>query len=228
MAKRGISGLDGDAGDRALEAMFALASKGPAVSNEAPARITGPPDDIDITDDVTEEEALEAISGLTGDSPESPDSVFCREYLATGSAKQAVIRAGIVDSQYSIDVVARRTLERPEIQAAIAVLRDLGVKREPVVVTRDLILDESQVLYEVAKESGQVSAGVSALKLQAQLLGLLDQTVTVNHTMAVTELPLSELRRLAAERLMDPSGDGGARMIEGSFREVVREVDDDD
>ena len=56
--------------------------------------------------------------------------------------------------------------------------------------------------------------GDGAKKLQAQLLGYLDTTVNVNHTVSARDLPLAELRALVAGRLEAPA------LIEGAYSEI--------
>ena len=74
-------------------------------------------------------------------------------------------------------------------------------KRERPNYTRELLIAELQAAYTAAMASGQVSSGVSALKLQAQLMGYLEQVVNVNHTVSARDLPLADLRRMVAERM---------------------------
>lgn len=151
--------------------------------------------------DAEEEAAALAFMGVGGDTGLTPDAIFCREYLKTGDAMIACVRAGLANSEYALSVQADAQLRRREIQAALEVLRANGLKRERVVVTRDLIIEELQAAHEKAMEAGQVASAVSAKKLQAQLLGYLDQTVNVNHTVSARDLPLSELRALVNGRL---------------------------
>lgn len=157
-----------------------------------------------------------ALMGVAGDTGLTPDAIFCREYLRTGDAMIACVRAGMANSEYALGVQAEAQLRRPEIQAALGVLRESGVKRERVVVTRDLIVEELQAAHETAMRGGQVASAVSAKKLQAQLLGYLDTTVNVNHTVSARDLPLSELRALVNGRL---ERDAPA-LIEGRWEDV--------
>ena len=167
--------------------------------------------------DPDEEAAALAFMGVAGDTGMTPDAIFCREYLRTGDAKIACVRAGLANAEYPIAVQAEAQLRRPEIRAALEAMQVQGVKRERVVVTRDLIIEELQAAHEAAMRGGQVASAVSAKKLQAQLLGYLDTTVNVNHTVSARDLPLAELRALVAGRL-----DGGERpaLIEGTYSEI--------
>lgn len=165
--------------------------------------------------DAEEEAAAMAFMGVAGDTGMTPDAIFCREYLRTGDAKIACVRAGLANAEYPIAVQAEAQLRRPEIRAALETLQAQGVKRERVVVTRDLIIEELQAAHEAAMRGGQVASAVSAKKLQAQLLGYLDTTVNVNHTVSARDLPLAELRALVAGRLEAPA------LIEGEYRDVA-------
>lgn len=169
--------------------------------------------------DAEEEAAALAFMGVGGDTGLTPDAIFCREYLRTGDAMIACVRSGLANSEYALGVQAQAQLRRPEIQAAIAVLRDSGVKRERVVVTRDLIVEELQAAHEAAMRGGQVASAVSAKKLQAQLLGYLDTTVNVNHTVSARDLPLAELRALVSGRLEREA----PALIEGVWRDTEAE-----
>lgn len=128
------------------------------------------------------------------------DEVFVREYLRTGRADLACVRAGITDPEYNIRVVADRQMARPEIKDLIRELKALGVGGERVEYTRDLFLDELQAIHERARDSGNFAPAITAIKTQAQLLGMMDQTVNVNHTVTAKDLSLDELRAMVSER----------------------------
>lgn len=128
------------------------------------------------------------------------DEVFVREYLRTGRADLACIRAGITNPEYNIKVVADRQLARPEIKDLIREMKALGVDQERTEYTRDLFLDELQAVHERAREAGNFASAITAIKTQAQLLGMMDQTVNVNHTVTARDLSLDELRAMVADR----------------------------
>jgi hypothetical protein len=46
----------------------------------------------------------------------------------------------------------------------------------------------------------QYASAITAVKTQAQLLGFMEQTVNINHRVAVREMSLEDLRRLVSER----------------------------
>lgn len=158
------------------------------------------------------------MDGVNGDTRMTPDAVFVREYVKTGDALLAVSRAGLGDSRYALSVVAEYHLSRPEIQAAIGIQRELAredVRRDRG-YSRDLILDDLEVLHQKAKEDGAYAPAISAKKVQAQLLGYLDQTVNVRHSIEPREMSTDELRR----RIAELSGDSRPLVIEAEYREV--------
>jgi len=169
------------------------------------------------------------LDGVNGDTRMTPDAVFVREYVKTGDALLAVSRAGLGDSRYALSVVAEYHLGRPEIQAAIAIQRDLAKteKRREEGYTLDLILDDLENLHQKAKEDGAYAPAISAKKVQAQLLGYLDQTVNIRHSVVPREMTTDELRQRIAElsrasgMLEAPAAEvEGPAIIEGEFVEV--------
>jgi hypothetical protein len=186
-------------------------------------------DDLSLWDQVV-------MDGVNGDTKMTPDAIFVREYVKTGDALLAVSRAGLGDSRYALSVVAEYHLGRPEIRAAIEIQREM-VREErgrDRGYTRELILDDLEVLHQKAKEDGAYAPAITAKKVQAQLLGFLDQTVHVRHSVEPSEMSTEELRARIAELSRD-SGMGGLpapevrlevdrpSIIEGEFVEVSDE-----
>lgn len=151
------------------------------------------------------------MAGVNGDTGMTADGIFVREYVRTGDAMLACNRAGLQDARFPLSIMAERHLARPEIQAAIEIARELQRDEQavPVVYTRELLLDDMQRTYEKAMEEGVYAPAITAKKLQAQLLGMLDQTININHGVSVSDLPLDELRRLVRERM---PGDGAKKV----------------
>ncbi len=150
--------------------------------------------------DVTSDDA-EAIWGVQADDRMTPEAVFVEEYVRSGNAFLACSKAGFRDPRYPMDVTAQRTLERPEIQAAIRAYRKAGFGKQRRVgeYTREVMLHELQMVHEKALEAGAYGPAITAVNTQAKLLGFMDQTVNVNVRMTAQELPLDELRRLVAQ-----------------------------
>ena len=150
------------------------------------------------------------MDGVNGDTGMTPDAIFVREYVKTGDAMLATSRAGLNDSRYTLSVLAEHHLRRPEIQAAIEIAKALARDARPVVTeyTRELILEDLERLHQEARVDGMYAPAISAKKVQAQLLGYLDQTVNVRHSVEPREMSTDELRRKIAEL----SGKGDAAL----------------
>jgi phage terminase small subunit len=79
---------------------------------------------------------------------------FCREYLLTGNASEAYRRSYNAENQKmeTINNSGYKLLQKPEIKARIAVLRDeieevLGINR--ITIARDLVKAKDRVLNQV-------------------------------------------------------------------------------
>lgn len=138
---------------------------------------------------------------------EDRDLVFAREYVrlkalkSKNAAELACVRAGITNPEYHIKVVADRQLARPEVQRLIEEAESSGILIERTEYTRDLFLDELQAVHERALDAKNFTSAISAVKTQAQLLGFMDQTVTINHNVRPAELSLEDLRRMVSKEL---------------------------
>ena len=134
------------------------------------------------------------------------DLVFAREYVrlralkSKNPAELACVRAGITNPEYHIKVVAERQLARPEVQRLIEEAETSGIVIERTEYTRDLFLDELQAVHERALDAKNFTSAISAVKTQAQLLGFMDQTVNINHTVTAKDLDLATLRAMVADR----------------------------
>ena len=134
------------------------------------------------------------------------DLVFAREYVrlkavkSKNAAELACVRAGITNPEYHIKVVAERQLARPEVQRLVAEAETSGIVIERTEYTRDLFLDELQAVHERALDAKNFTSAISAVKTQAQLLGMMDQTLNINHTVTAKDLDLQTLRAMVADR----------------------------
>lgn len=169
------------------------------------------------------------MHGVNGDTKMTPDAIFVREYVRTGDEILAVSRAGLNDSRYALSVVAEYHLARPEIQAAISIQRELSKDLETARrrmlggYSRELILDDLENLHQKAKEDGAYAPAISAKKVQAQLMGYLDQTVHITHSVEPREMSTDELRRRIAElsgNSLPPPEVERPAIIEGEYTEV--------
>lgn len=144
--------------------------------------------------------ALETIT------PFERDVIFARVYaeqraLKKGNAAEiACVRAGITSPELNMSVVASRQLARPDVQRLVMEAESAGYLSERKDYTRDLFLDELQAVVQAAMGSGAYPSAINAVKAQAQLLGMLDQTVNVNHTVSAKDLDLATLRAMVSER----------------------------
>lgn len=152
--------------------------------------------------------ALPAPSGKA-----TPEEVFARTYVRNGRDGAAAVRkAGLQDPRYDMEYVVRCLLARVDIQELIAraeaeVPLDRNVER----YTREFFVHGLQEIHERALDANQFAPAITAVKTQAQLLGMLEQTVNINHSVSPRELSLSELRALVQKGL---DGDG-ARVVTG-------------
>lgn len=151
-----------------------------------------------------EDDVPTAMMGLKDGGEElSPDAIFVREYLRTGSAKVACLRAGLARGDYPLDVVAEHHLGRPEIKAAIAAVKTEIEQRTRLdeLPTRELQLEKLESIYRGALEDGVYAAATAAIKLQNELLGYADKTVTYNFKVSAQELDLATLRAMVSEKM---------------------------
>lgn len=152
---------------------------------------------------------------------DTPDVIFVREYVKTGDALLAFNRAGYVTGGVGAKVAAERTLARPEIRLALSVLADMGIeKREDIPVdpqSREGLIDKLEIIHEAAMHEAAFPSAINAVKTQAQLLGYMDQVVTVNHNVSARDLSLEDLRLMVAKELdRAPS----PALIEGEYTDV--------
>ena len=143
----------------------------------------------------------------------SPEEVFANAYVRNGRDGAAAVRkAGLQDPRYDMDYVVARLLERPDVQAFVERAEKLAeISRDVKQYTREFFLHELQETRMRAMEANQFGAAITATKTQAQLLGMMEQTVNINHSVSARELSLAELRALV-QRNMD--GDD-ARPVNG-------------
>lgn len=174
-----------------------------------------------------------AMMGLKDGGDElSPDAIFVKEYLKSGNAKVACVRAGLARSDYPLDVVAEHHLSRPEIKSAIEVLRSEFEQRRTVdeLPTRELQLEKLEAVYRGALEDGVYGAATSAIKLQNELLGYADKTVTYNFKVSAQELDLATLRAMVSEKMHErlPAPSREIEALDAEFSDVEEGEDGDE
>jgi hypothetical protein len=158
---------------------------------------------------------------------DNPDVEFVKEYIKSGDALLAFNRAGYQTGGVGAKVMAERTLARPEIRIALSVLADFGIEKgEDIPVdplSRDGLIEKLDAIHEVAMQETALPSAINAVKAQAQLLGYMDQTVTINHNVRASELSLEDLRAMVSKELA--ASPVPLLMIEDA---EFTEVDDDD
>jgi hypothetical protein len=136
---------------------------------------------------------------------ENPDVQFVKEYIKSGDALLAFNRAGYQTGGVGAKVMAERTLARPEIRIALSILADFGIEKgEDIPVnplSRDGLIEKLDAIHEVAMLETALPSAINAVKAQAQLLGYMDQTVTVNHNVRAAELSLEDLRAMVSKEI---------------------------
>ena len=157
---------------------------------------------------------------------ENPDVVFVKEYIKSGEATLAFNRAGYPTNGVSAKVMAARTLARPEIRIALEVLKEFGIEKDSDIpvspLSRDGLVEKLDEIHKVAMTETALPSAINAVKAQAQLLGYLDQVVTVNHNVRAAELSLEDLRALVSKELSATQAleDNSPSIIEAEYSEV--------
>jgi len=150
---------------------------------------------------------------------ENPDVVFVKEYIKTNDALLAFNRAGYHTGGVGAKVMAERTLARPEIKIALGVLADFGIERASDIpvnpLSRDGLVDKLDVIHEAAMAEASFPSAINAVKTQAQLLGFMEQKVTVSHSVRASELSLEDLRAMVSKELSATPA-----LIEAEYTEV--------
>lgn len=131
------------------------------------------------------------------DDQSDKDAVFVEQYRLTGDAIQACIRAGIRDARYPITVVANKQLQKPEIVAALKALERIETSMQPLEVTRDSIVADMETVFQRALDDGQYASATGAKRLQAALLGMLEQKLSITHGFKPELMTDEQLIRIA-------------------------------
>jgi hypothetical protein len=136
---------------------------------------------------------------------ENPDVQFVKEYIKSGDALLAFNRAGYQTGGVGAKVMAERTLARPEIKIALSVLADFGIEKSEDIpvnpLSRDGLIEKLDAIHEVAMQETALPSAINAVKAQAQLLGYMDQNVTITHNVRASELSLEDLRAMVSKEL---------------------------
>ena len=127
------------------------------------------------------------------------DAMFVKVYLQTGDGLDACKRAGFIVNGYDDRTVAEYLLDRCDIQEAIKLAREnKGSKPAAVEITRESIISDLNDIHKQAMVDGDYTPAIAAKKLQAQLMGVLQENVQVTHKMDVTRMTDEQLMKLIA------------------------------
>lgn len=192
-----------------------LSSSAP-MNNSAPAAPQEPIESRDVPFDITPSQGPGGVGVPLLPAPSgklSPEEVFANAYVRNGKDGAAAVRkAGLQDPRYDMDYVVRQLLSRPDVQGFVAQAEELAaVNRDVRQYTREFFLHELQETRVRAMEANQFGAAITATKTQAQLLGMMEQTVNINHSVSARELSLADLRALVQKKM---DGDD-ARVVTG-------------
>lgn len=148
------------------------------------------------------------------------DALFVKHYVRHHDAVQACTQARIWVGGYDMRDVASIQLQRPDIRAMIARAESSTREPEPAMeFTRESAVSDLQEVYERCMSAGEFTPAITAKKTQAQLMGLLDQNVTLtvkNEVTAMTdEQILKMIKQRQAARLT-------AETIDGDFSETPK------
>ena len=93
---------------------------------------------------------------------------------------------------------------------------------ERLIKERDGLVEKLDVIHERAMQEEAFPSAINAVKTQAQLLGYMDQVVTINHNVRAAELSLEDLRALVSKELSERPAleDNSPSIIEAEYSEV--------
>ncbi len=141
-------------------------------------------------------------------------ATFVQEYVRNEDKEDAgslaVIASQLRDPRYLPHQVAEYLLAKPEIQAAVKVLRAVSKPRAAGAVSIESISMDMETLYQEAKQARQFTAAIGAKKLQAEIAGFLAKDININVRHTAATMSDSELETIAKR---------GA--IEGEFTDVT-------
>lgn len=148
---------------------------------------------------------------------------FAREFVRCGNAITAGQKARVANPQYRLEVWTQKLLKREDVQTWIAEYRAEGVDK-PRQMTREVIADDLQEVFERALSDGAYAPAVTAKKTQAEVLGLMEKNVRVTFGRDVRELSMEDLERELA-RLQQ---EGVVALLPSEVTDDGVEVYDDD
>jgi hypothetical protein len=127
------------------------------------------------------------------------DEIFVREFVTTGEELVAAMRSGIKIGDMTMVDVAKQTLRRPDIQAAIRRMRrELGVK---VKITQETIAYDLEEVYQGALEAKDWRSCISAKEGQAKVLGLMVTKLEIKDPTDPDEMTTAQLERYIRQQI---------------------------
>ena len=127
------------------------------------------------------------------------DAIFVKVYLQTGDGLDACKRAGFVVHGYDDRTVAEYMLDRCDIQEAVKAAKESKARKPASVdITRESIISDLDAIHQSAMVDKEYAPAIAAKKLQAQLMGVLQESVQVTHKMDVTRMTDEQLMKLIA------------------------------
>ena len=155
--------------------------------------------------------------------------VFCQK-LALGTMTQSEAYACAYDvarmTPKSLAEAASKLMRSPEVSARVEVLRERAAKAavKRAAVTLDSCIADAEELMADAKALGQISAGVAAAKLRAQLSGHLVERKEVKQTGPLDETDVEKLVEIKAEveRKLAAAKDAAELLGEGAAATPAR------
>lgn len=142
------------------------------------------------------------------------DEIFVKNYVRSKDAVDACSKARIYVSGYDMRDVADYQMRRPEIQRAIARAETAKTNEPPLEFTRESAVSDLQEVYERCMEAGEFTPAITAKKTQAQLMGLLDQNITLTVKHDASAMSDEQLEKIIAART-------APKLIEGQFTDVT-------
>lgn len=140
------------------------------------------------------------------------DEIFVKNYVRSKDAVDACSKARIYVSGYDMRDVADYQMRRPEIRSAIARAEAAKTQEPPMEFTRESAVSDLQDVYERCMEAGEFTPAITAKKTQAQLMGLLDQNVTLTVKHDASAMSDEQLEKIISARL-------APKVIEGEYTE---------
>jgi hypothetical protein len=129
------------------------------------------------------------------------DALFVKIFLQTGDALDACKRAGFIVHNYNDRVVAEYLLDRPDIQAALRAAKASEIRKTaPVDITRESIISDLDVIHQSAMIEKDYTPAIAAKKLQATLMGMVQENIQVTHNLDVTRMTDAQLMQMIAAK----------------------------